>query len=309
MKMFGRASSKGNHVPEDNDPDADLASDAGFEIGVQESPAVSSSAVAGGAAKGFLGRFRKQTEEQPPQVSTPHFSVQEYQPSIKVTHPNDENPNDRTTDLDDEEFPDNLEGGVTKTAATSSSPKTWRDRKLAFEAWYYDEKRQERIQKAAPYCIIISIVLLLAMLLGLIFGLLQKDFGASSPRSSTGIGPATISVMLELDDNPQEIGWKILTQGDWEVVHEVAEGTYDGSEESINEDVTLEWGKDYIFRITDAGQDGLSVGATTGSWSVFFRSQELGSGEGDFGSEEVISFFMNKELGVVNVTGWQDTSA
>jgi len=308
MKLFGRVSSKGNHVPEDNDPDADLASNAGFEIGVQESPAGPPSSALGGP-KGFFGRFRKQTEQTPSQAAPPQFSVQEYQPSVKVTH-QDENPNDMTTDMDEEEFRDTTEGGVTKTAATSSSaPKTWRERKLAFEAWYYDEKRQERIQKAAPYCIIISIVLLLAMLLGLIFGLLQKDFGASNPRTSTGIGPATVSVSIQFDDHPEEIGWKVLTQGDWQVVHEVAAGTYEAPAESIDEDVTLEWGKDYLFRITDAGQDGLSVG-TTGSWSVFFRSEELGSGEGDFGSEQVISFFMNKELGVVNVTGWQkDPSA
>jgi hypothetical protein len=314
MKLFGRVSSKGHHLPEGrNDPDEDLASNAGFEIGVEEAPAVPSPSSSGGASKGFLGRFRKPTEASslPSQAPTPQFSVQEYQPSIKVTN-HDDNPNDVTTDLDDEEYAtDPREGGVTTKSgeAAAAAPKTWRERKLAFEAWYYDEQRQERIQKAAPYCIGITLVLLLAMLLGLIIGLLQKDFGASSPRTSTGIGAATVKVQIEFDDRPEEIGWKVLTQGDWQVIHEVAEGTYDGSEGSINEEVDLEWGKDYLFRITDAGQDGMSVG-TTGSWSVFFRSEELGSGEGDFGSEQVISFFMNKELGVVNVTGWQkDPSA
>jgi hypothetical protein len=229
------------------------------------------------------------------------------QPSIKVTELHDDPPSDVSTE--DEDADVDMEDGMTKAtpmAAESTGPKTMqeriREKRLAFEAWYHDEERQERWNKAAPYCMAITLVLLLAILLGLIFGLRQKEFGVPSAQ---GIGPATVNVLIEFDERPEEIGWKIYQLGTWDVVKEVKEGSYTSANGFINEDVALEWGKEYVFRITDAGSDGLSAGQT-GRWLLAFRQMQIGTGKGDFGSEDSASFLMNEELGMVNVTGWQN---
>jgi len=301
MKLFGRGQ------PHDDD---DLDSNAGFEIGVEDAPIPPPTPVpvvaATPAPKGFFGRFRKETPApEPPPTPAPQvaprpiFSVQEYnrnamtQPSIMVTPSTPEDLpkdyiNDITIDMDDEEL------GPSVTKKRNMTPLT-------------EEERRERWNKYAPWCILWTIILLIIVLLSVIFGLLNKDFGTTPPRAARSpeeVGVAAVTVSITLDDAPEEVGWKIMEQGgNWNVATEVLPGTYDGSTSTISELVILEWGKDYVFRITDTAGDGLSKGEG-GSWSLSFRSEVFGEGELDYGVEDTVSFFLNKKLDIVNVTGW-----
>jgi hypothetical protein len=314
---FFRIGSKVPQAPTGGDPDDDLASNAGFEIGVDESPPAQPPVPA--PVKGLFGRYRKQPEPVVDQQPTsPTFSVQEVQPSIRVTDIRKSDPacdvsTDEEVDADEEadmtsvtKSTNMAAGAVAATAGAAGSSSSIRDRirerKLRLESWYHEGDRKERIEKAAPYCIIVAILFLLTILLAVVFGLLGKDF---STASSKGIGPASINVMLEFDENPQEIGWKIYELATWEVVKDVPEGTYaDATTGFANEEIDLVWGKEYVFRITDAGGDGMSSG-NAGQWLFVFRDQEMAQGEGNWGSEDTISFLMNEELGLVNMTGWQ----
>jgi hypothetical protein len=102
----------------------------------------------------------------------------------------------------------------------------------------------------------------------------------------------TITVIIELDDFPQETGWYIedLTTGT-EIIRRIP-GTYGFSDSrtEVEETVIVLSGSEYAFVIEDANGDGLCCQSPGSFYFVFAGEELLGSGGEDFGAFEMILF-------------------
>jgi hypothetical protein len=306
LPSFGRKKLKLGAVP---DPDDDLASTAGFEI--KE------------AATGFLSIFRLNWEREA-------WTVEEVKPSSRPRdHQKQPQGLDTTldsadvsemgekssvgsegaTDEENDEESNNGTAGEDKVASVAAvgccavmstkAKGVVEGIRLKVKNFMADEKMRKRY--TSPLALFIYFIILLALFLGLIFGLKDRE---NAPPAVVGPPPPSINILIEFDDNPEEVGWSIIDQDSWGVLSEMKEGSYDASSRFINEEVELEYDKEYIFRMSDAGMDGLSAGSG-GKWLLVYKNTEFMGCTGNYGGADIVVFVIkeNEELPSITSQG------
>lgn len=179
---------------------------------------------------------------------------------------------------------------------------------------------EKRRHWTSPWALLLYFLLAMALFLGLILGL--NDNGttnkntppvaaaataaaAAATTTETSPPPPIINVLIEFDDNPEQVGWSIIDQDTWAVVYEAKQGAYYSGVSSsrfVNEEVVLEWDQDYIFRISDSGLDGLSVGKE-GKFLLVYQDTEFASCTGNWDGEDVVAFSIKQNEELPTITG------
>lgn len=252
-----------------HDPDEDLASNAGFEVHEKK--------------QGFIMSFFQ------PRGEAPALTVKEVEQS---------KPQQDTT-LDDNDGSISEKGSHDKYLVdhANNSILDSRGREGGCCAAFciktkdlFRDDNGKRGRWTSPFALLIYFLLLLALFLGIILGL--KDRGGNDNTTTTGNdGPPgpSIQILIDFDANPEQLGWAVLDQDNWEVIVEKKRGSYDASSPSVNEKVELEWDHDYLFRIYDSGYDGLSDGEG-GRYQMLYKGNVVVSCTGDWGGEDIVAF-------------------
>jgi hypothetical protein len=90
-----------------------------------------------------------------------------------------------------------------------------------------------------------------------------------------------LSVVVQLDGNPEETGWSLTLNADQVVVTRADPGKYIIPNATITEFAQIELGESYLFCITDEQGDGIFNGV----YSVNYEGWPLVLGDGNFGDE------------------------
>ena len=102
-----------------------------------------------------------------------------------------------------------------------------------------------------------------------------------------------VTIILQFDDYPMEIGWSVMDKETETILVEVAAGTYDVVQAQVPETVFLPVGSAYVFEIEDTFGDGLCC-TTPGNYVVMLgrnpNGEVLITGGGDFGRREQHEF-------------------
>ncbi|WP_130736415.1 hypothetical protein [Flavobacterium sp. J27] len=95
-----------------------------------------------------------------------------------------------------------------------------------------------------------------------------------------------VNLSLVFDDYPEESYWDLYLDGN--LYASTAAGDYDGLE-TATQDFCLPAGN-YTFTMRDVYGDGMFDGTNTGSYTIKLGSTVLGSGSGNFGAAQSVSF-------------------
>jgi hypothetical protein len=106
------------------------------------------------------------------------------------------------------------------------------------------------------------------------------------------ITPLTVKLMIRTDNNPQQITWEVLNPAG-EV--QFAGGPYSNSNSTYNETFVLGDLECYLFKIYDAGGDGLAL---PGFYALYYGSGIYIKNGTDFGSVDSAFFEVNTQVGI-----------
>ena len=117
------------------------------------------------------------------------------------------------------------------------------------------------------------------------------------PSAAPTDSEVTLYIKIELDDNPQEIGWFVADANYSRFRVAVPFGAYVSSMKVVNDQVYVKGGENYQFVISDSAGNGLSDG---GSYKVYLGEQfgykMLANGSGDFGANETTIFYVPNNI-------------